>query len=87
MTVHIELFGVPRLRAGRASLDVAPGRMADVLAALAVACPALADLSTSAGRPSPHYLLSLDGDRFLGDADEWLPSGSRLLVLSADAGG
>jgi sacsin len=36
---------------------------------------------------APHYLLSLDGERFITDLGETLPNGTRLLLLSADAGG
>ena len=83
MSVVVELFGIPRLRAKRASLTLPPGKVGDILAGIISACPALADLREHPGR----YLLSLDGRRFLGDLDEWLPAGTRLLVLSADAGG
>ncbi len=83
MSVVVELFGIPRLRAKRASLTLPPGRVDDILSGIIAACPALADLREQPGR----YLLSLDGQRFLGDPEEWLPSGTRLLVLSADAGG
>jgi hypothetical protein len=34
-----------------------------------------------------HYLLSVDGQRFLNDLGERLSAGTHLLLLSADAGG
>ncbi len=39
------------------------------------------------GTLSPHYLLSLNGERFVGSLRESLPADARLLLLSADAGG
>jgi molybdopterin converting factor small subunit len=85
--VTVEFFGVPRLRAGRTELAVSAGSAADVLAAVEHACPALAGLVRPGGTLAPHYLLSLNGRRFLADLAEPLPPGARVLLLSADAGG
>ena len=85
--VVVEFFAVPRLRAGRAELSVAPGPASAVLAEVVARCPGLSDLLTPSGRLAPHYLLSLDGREFLRDLARDLPPGSRLLLLSADAGG
>jgi molybdopterin converting factor small subunit len=85
--VTVEFYGVPRLRAGRGELAVAAATVADALAAVAVACPGLADVRRPDGRLAPHYLLSLDGTRFVTDLGEALRAGDRLLLLSADAGG
>jgi hypothetical protein len=86
-SVVVEFFAVPRLRAGRAELAVAPGPASAVLAEVVTRCPGLSDLLTSAGRLAPHYLLSLEGREFLRDLSRELPAGTRLLLLSADAGG
>ena len=85
--VIVELFGIPRLRAGRAELAVAPGSVADVLAEVRLRCPGLSDLLTDEGQLSPHYLLSIDGSCFLKDLAHTLRIGERLLLLSADPGG
>jgi molybdopterin converting factor small subunit len=85
--VTIELFGIPRLRAGRAELAVPAGTVGEVLAAIEQQCPALAGLRRSDGLPSPHYLLSINGERFVSDPGLPLHGGDRLLLLSADAGG
>src|SRR6266571_5280957 len=85
--VIVEFFGVPRLRAGRAELAVAPGTAAEVLAAVEQSCPGLAGLLRSDGRLVPHYLLSLDGREFVTDTSQLLTPGTRVLLLSADAGG
>jgi hypothetical protein len=85
--VTVEFFGLPRARAGRAELTVEAATADKVLTAITEACPALADLHRPDGRLAPHYLLSLDGERFITDLGETLPNGTRLLLLSADAGG
>jgi molybdopterin synthase sulfur carrier subunit len=85
--VTVELYGVPRLRAGRAEVVVSGGTVAEVLTRLQRECPGLAGLLDNDNRLSPHYLLSLDGVRFFGDTAQTVPPGSRLLLLSADAGG
>ncbi len=85
--VTVEFFGLPCACAGRAELTVAAATAGEALTAVVAACPALADLCRSDGRLARHYLLSLDGERFVIDLAETLPPGSRLLLLSADAGG
>lgn len=85
--VTVELFGIPRQRAGRAELHVRAGTVGDLLEAVTRACPALAGLMRPDGRLSPQYLLSLDGRRFLQEPHERLRPGDRLVLLSADAGG
>jgi hypothetical protein len=85
--IIVEFFGVPRLRAGRATLPVRAASVRQALAAVAVACPRLEDLLGADGRLVSHYALSLDGQRFVTDLDELLRPGEHLLILSADAGG
>jgi len=85
--VIVEFFAVPRMRAGRAQLEVRAGPAIAVLQEVVAKCPGLSDLLTPAGRLSPHYLLSLEGEEFLTDLSRELSPGSRLLLLSADAGG
>ncbi len=85
--VTIELYGVPRARAGRKEVVVSAATAAEALAALAAACPALGALCRPDGRLAPHYLLSLDGQCFVADLARPLCPGDRLLLLSADAGG
>ncbi|MBX9681284.1 MAG: MoaD/ThiS family protein [Gemmataceae bacterium] len=83
----IELFGVPRQMAGRAEAGVFATTVRQALFALAEECPGIAKALRSDGSLLPQYLVSLNGERFLGDFDETLPPDSRLLLLSADAGG
>ena len=83
----VEFFGIPRHRAGCAMAHIDGETLADVLAALARSYPRLLGLQRPDGSPSPQYLVSLDGSRFLTDPQERLEPESRLLLLSADAGG
>lgn len=85
--VTVEFYGVPRQRAGVAELRVVPGTVADVLARVTQHCHGLPELVNADGELLPHYLLSINGERFVTSLAEVLPAGSRLLLLSADAGG
>lgn len=86
-TITIELFGIPRARAGLAELKVSAATVSDALGLLAEACPGLEDVLLPDGRLAPHYLVSLDGKRFLTNLKQTLQVGDRLLLLSADPGG
>ena len=83
----IEFFGIPRQRTRCSEAAVQGETLAEILTALEHSYPALRGLRRPDGGLSPHYLLSLDGVRFLTDPGEHLEPGSRLLLLSADAGG
>jgi hypothetical protein len=85
--VTVEFYGLPRQRAGRAELAVAPGTVAELLAAVERACPGLAGLVQADGRLAPHYLLSVDGREFIMELSRPVRPGEQLLLLSADAGG
>ena len=84
--IIVEFYGVPRQRAGRAELAVHADTPRAALAAVAAACPGLADVLAN-GHLATHYLLSVNGDRFSTDLDEELATDTTLLLLSADAGG
>ena len=85
--VTVEFLGIPRLRAGRAELQVPPGTVGELLATVEKSCPGLAGMVRGDGRLVPHYLLSLDGQEFIADLRQPVEPGTRLLLLSADAGG
>jgi hypothetical protein len=87
LSVVVELYGIPRERAGMTEVMVASGSLGEVLDSLMEACPRLRDLRKGDGTISPHYRVSLDGARFLTDVAESVPEQSRLLLLSADVGG
>jgi molybdopterin converting factor small subunit len=89
--IHIELYGVPRLRAGTARVTVEGASVGEALEAIARACPALAGHVIRSGRGRaglhPAYRLSLNGDRFVSDPATPLADGDTLLLLAADVGG
>jgi hypothetical protein len=85
--VTVELLGLARHRAGRAGLVVPGATVAELLRAVASACPGLAEIVRGDGTISRQYLVSMDGERFVGDTSEAVPIGRRLVILGADPGG
>lgn len=86
-SIAIELFGVPKLRAGQARREVEATRIGDALGELARACPALSGTVILGDRLHPAYRLNLNGVRFVDDPETPLGEGDVLLLLAADAGG
>ncbi len=86
--VQVELFGVPRLLAGRRSLRVAGGTLRELVAALAVDCPELVGrvIDRESGWLVDGYTFVAD-DRFTRDADQLLGPASSVLLVSSAAGG
>jgi len=87
VTVQVELFGVPRLRVGRAACVVTAASAGDAMAALESQCPELAGSVLEGGWLLPAYRLSLNGQSFLTDPAARLQPGDSLILLAADAGG
>jgi molybdopterin converting factor small subunit len=85
--IHIEFYGMARLRAGVAQTTAAGPRLGDVLADLGRRFPGLAETCFEHDHFKPGFLANLGGDRFVTDPDTRLNSGDSLLILSADAGG
>lgn len=85
--VTVEFYGIPRQRAGCAEMSAYASTPGELLRAVQGACPQLSDLLQPDGRMSPSYLLSIDGVRFVQDLGQPLEAGTRMLLLSADAGG
>ncbi len=83
----IELFGVPRLKAGGGRFDCDGRTVGEALQSLATICPGLAGSVIGSGRVLPSYILSINGDRFVSDPATPLDDGDVLLLLSADVGG
>ncbi len=85
--IAIELYGVPRLRAGTPLLHLEASTVGQALRELGRMCPAL---KSSVLRPElmhAVYKLSLNGERFVSDPETPLAEGDVLLLLSADVGG
>lgn len=85
--ITVEFFGIPRRKAGRPELSVEAATVREALQQVAAACPELGDVLTPSGRVAAYYLLSIGGESFVTDLDEKMEPGTRLLLLSADAGG
>jgi molybdopterin converting factor small subunit len=86
--ITIELFGVPRLRAGTGRMTLQAATLATALAELSRVCPALdGPVINPGGGIHPAYRISLNGDRFVTDPATPLSDGDALILLSADVGG
>ncbi len=85
--ITVELFGVPRLRAGVGLVSLDAVDVGSALSGLGRACPGLEGTVVRSGRVDPAYRLSLNGDRFVTDPTTPLADGDALLLLSADVGG
>ena len=87
MQVAVELFGIPRERAGVARTTATGACLGDVLADLAVRYPSLAMSCIDGRRLRPGFTANLGGDRFVTAPDTLLAAGDSVLILSVDAGG
>jgi molybdopterin converting factor small subunit len=85
--VTVELFGVPRLRAGRSRVTVEATSLGAALRELAAACPALVGTVLTDGWVHPAYRLWINGERSATDPSESLAGGDAILLMAADAGG
>jgi molybdopterin converting factor small subunit len=87
MSVQFELFGVPRLRAGRSVFEVEAQTVGEALAGLARACPSLDGTVILGQSVHAAYKLNLNGEQFVTDAATPLSAGDCLLLMAADVGG
>ena len=87
MSIRMELFGVARLRAGVAETELEAATLGEFMRELCVRFPQLEGEVVRDGMPAAGYLVSLDGRLFLDDPELPLRNGSRLLLVSAQAGG
>jgi len=86
--VSVELFGVPRRRAGVGRVEVEAACLGDALRALARAVPILVNTVLSAdGKLHPAYTTNLNGDVFTQDPAAPLRHGDKVILLAADVGG
>lgn len=84
---RVELFGVARARAGAQFAEVEGGTLGEALRALAARFPNLEPEVLSGGALTEHYVISLNGERFVRDPKTPLRPGDVLLLLGAQAGG
>jgi molybdopterin converting factor small subunit len=85
--VVIELYGVPRLRAGQDAFQVDACSLGEALAALGSTCPALAPSVVDGGRLQPWYLVAINGLHLTADPGTPLADGDVVVLLAADGGG
>jgi molybdopterin converting factor small subunit len=84
--MRVELFGIPRERAGVAELDMQAGTLGELFEALATRFPAFHEL-VATDRQRPSIVANLNGDMFVTDPRTPLRDEDCVLILSADAGG
>jgi molybdenum cofactor guanylyltransferase len=86
--VHVELFGIPRRRAGVSRLEVEGTTLHEALLALARACPALTgSVLTVEGNVQPAAIVSVNGNRFTTEPTTPLSDGDTLILLDVECGG
>jgi hypothetical protein len=85
---EVELFGVPRLLAGRARITVYGVTLAEVAASLAQCEPKLAGpvLQAETGWLLPGYSFVVD-ERFTRDPSQPVAAGASILLVASAAGG
>jgi sulfur-carrier protein len=87
VSVVVELYGVPRMRAGRRQYQVRATCVGDAMAALERECPQLSGSVLANGWPLSAYRLSLNGQFFVSNPALQLAEGDALVLIAADAGG
>jgi len=85
--IKIELFGVPRLRAGTGCVPLDAASLATALDGLGRLCPALEGTVLARGTLHPAYRICLNGEQFVSDPATPLADGDVLLLMAADVGG
>lgn len=94
--IHVEFYGIPRRRAGAASVVLAfdenPVPLAALIGRLAQQFPQLNGECIAGGQFCRGYIANINGEAFAGGTnapcqDTPLNDGDRVLLLSADAGG
>jgi molybdopterin converting factor small subunit len=87
MQVAVELFGIPRARAGVAQTLATGSNLGDVLADLGNRFPSLAESCIDGRSLRPGFIVNLGAERFVTAPDTPLREGDTVLLLSLDAGG
>jgi molybdopterin converting factor small subunit len=87
MHVTVELFGVPRARAGVSQLSVVGATLGEVLMEVGRKSTSLETYCLDAGRLRAGYIANINGDRFVSDPETILSEGDSILLMSVDAGG
>ena len=86
-TVAVELFGIPRARAGVAQATARGTCLGDVFEDLARQYPGLAEHCIDGRRLRTGFTANLGSERFVTAPETPIPFGATVLLLSLDAGG
>ena len=87
MRVTVELYGIPRARAGVAETTADNETLGRLLTSLAVRFPALGDACIDGQTLKAGFTANLNGGRFVTDPSTMLSDGDSVLLMSMDAGG
>ena len=87
MQVTVELFGIPRVRAGVAQTVVNASTLGDVFLNLASRFPMLGESCFDGCTLKAGFIANLRGEQFVTDPTTKLKDGDAILLLSLDAGG
>ena len=87
MQVTVELFGIPRARAGLSHTFAEGDNLGDVLADLAKKFPPLAETCVDGRSLRPGFIVNLGAECFVSSPETPLSEGDTVLLLSLDAGG
>ena len=85
--VQVELFGVPRLRAGVAVVEIRADSAEELVEEISKRFPAMVDSVIFDGRLHPAYQLVRNDNEFIREMPTRLAMGDRILLLHVDAGG
>jgi molybdopterin converting factor small subunit len=87
MQIAVELFGIPRARAGVAKTSAIGRNLGDVLADLAQKFPSLADTCIDGRSLRPGFVVNLSTNRFVTAPETPVTENDTVLLMSLDAGG
>jgi molybdopterin converting factor small subunit len=87
MTVTVELFGIPRARAGVERTSAVGNSLGEVFADLAARFPALGATCIDGRRLRPGFTANVGGERFTTAPETPLNDGDTVLLMSLDPGG
>lgn len=87
MQVTVELFGIPRRRAGVSQIIAKGATLGAVFQDLAQRFPALGADCIEGRKLKAGFIANLCGEKFVTDPETDLQDGDSVLLMSLDAGG
>lgn len=89
MSIEVEFFGIPRLRAGVRRVTMSADQatqLSDLFARLHHECPGFAAACLDGNQLRDGFIASIEGEVFTSQ-DVLVECGNSVLIMSADAGG